>query len=106
MEELTRKKILEGDYKYPQELVKLVKTVHFRERLEERGIGLECFPSMVRVTKKNIHSAKTDDGEHLISVVVRLDYTSSKYIFICFNPYDGYCKTVWFQTKKYEGRRK
>lgn len=98
--ELTRKQILAGNYLYPKELVKLYPTKHFTDRLEERGIGINCIPTLVRVTKDNIHSAKTEDGKQLNSVVVRLTYNSSKYIFLAFNPFDGGLKTMWFREKR------
>lgn len=97
---LTRKQILAGTYKYPADLVTLKPTRHFKERLSERGIGLECIPTVVRVTKDNIHSGKTKDNIHLNSVVVRLDYTSSKLLYIIMNPYDGAVKSLWFGNKK------
>jgi len=95
--ELTRRQILKGKYIYPDDLVKLYPTKHFVDRLEERGLGLDCIPTLVRVTKDNIHSAKTEDGQKLISVVVRLVYSKSKYIFLAFNPFDGGMKTLWFR---------
>ena len=105
--ELTRTQILQGDYKYPSKLVELKPTKHFLARLEERGIGINCIPSLVRVTKDNIHSGKTEDGKTLNSVVVRLKYTYHRYIFLCFNPFDGGLKTLWFREKvRNENRRR
>ncbi len=97
--ELTRTQILNGKYIYPSDLVKLHPTKHFIDRLEERGLGLDCIPTLVRVTKDNIHSAKTEDGKQLNSVVVRLAYSATRYIFLAFNPFDGYVKTLWFRDK-------
>ena len=97
--ELTRTQILMGTYIYPSELVKLYPTKHCIDRLEERGIGLDCIPTIVRVTKDNIHSGKTEDGHKLISVVVRLLYSPTKYIFLAINPFDGGMKTLWFRDK-------
>jgi len=97
--ELTRTQILKGNFVYPNDLVKLHPTKHFIERLEERGIGLDCIPTLVRVTKENIHSAKTEDGLRLNSVVVRLSYSSNRYIFLAFNPFDGGMKTLWFRDR-------
>lgn len=97
--ELTRKQILRGKYVYPDELVKLYPTKHFMERLEERGLGLDCIPTLVRVTEGNIHSAKTENGKELTSVVVRLVYNTTKYLFLAFNPFDGGLKTLWFRDK-------
>lgn len=98
--DLTRSQIVRGNFSFPSDLVKLKPTRHFIDRLEERGIGLDCIPTLVRVTKDNIHSAKTDDGEKLRSVVVRLNYNKSKFIFLCFNPFDGALKTMWFREKR------
>lgn len=95
--ELTRTQILKGDYEYPDKMIMLKPTRHFLNRLEERGIGINCIPTMVRVTRNNIHSGKTEDGKRLYSVVVRLRYTSSRWVFICLNPFDGGAKTLWFQ---------
>ena len=100
---LSRKEILKGDYTYPSDLVKLRFTNHFRNRLEERQLGLDCIPKLVRVTKDNIYSAKTVDNKTLSSVVVRLNYTSSRYLLIAFNPNDGAAKSMWFLDK--HGRR-
>lgn len=101
--ELTRKQILNGNFVYPSELVKLYPTKHFIERLEERGLGLDCIPTLVRVTKDNIHSAKTENGKELNSVVVRLAYNTKRYIFLAFNPFDGAIKTLWFRDKNGKG---
>lgn len=97
--ELTRTQILKGNFIYPSDLVKLYPTKHFIERLEQRGIGIDCIPTLVRVTKDNIHSAKTEDGKQLTSVVVRLVYNKTKFIFLAFNPFDGAVKTLWFRDK-------
>lgn len=95
---LSRSKLLSGDYIYPTELVSLKPTEHFKERLEERGIGLECIPSMVRITRDNIYSGKIRNitQKRLMSVVIRLKY-NSKYMFICYNPFDGAAKSIWFK---------
>lgn len=97
--ELTRTQILKGNYVYPNDLVKLRPTKHFLDRLEQRGIGVDCIPTLVRVTKDNIHSGKTEDGKELVSVVVRLKYTKYRYVFLAFNPFDGAIKTLWFKDK-------
>ncbi len=97
--ELTRKQILRGNFVYPSDLVKLYPTKHFIDRLDERGLGLDCIPTLVRVTKDNIHSGKSDDGKKLDSVVIRLVYSTSKYIFLAINPFDGGLKTLWFRDK-------
>jgi len=83
---------------YPSELVKLKTTKHFIDRLEQRGIGVDCIPTMVRVTKDNIYCGEAE-GKELTSVVVRLKYNSSRYVFLCFNPVDGALKTLWFKDK-------
>lgn len=107
MEELTRTQILMGNYHYPSDLIKLRPTKHFMNRLEERGIGLQCIPTLVRVERNNIHSGKTEDGINLKSVVVRLKYSSKYYIFLCFNPFDGALKTLWFRNRNiYADRRR
>lgn len=62
-------------------------------------MDLECIPTMVRITKDNIHSAKTEDKKHLHSVVVRIQYSSTRYLFLCYNPYDGALKSIWFTDK-------
>lgn len=103
MKILTRKQILNGSFVYPSELVKIRMTKHCIERLEQRGVGLECIPSLIRVTRDNIHSGKTENGVDLSSVVVRLDYTSSKFIFLALNPKDGGVKTLWFRDKNKKG---
>lgn len=95
--ELTRKQILQGNYIYPRELIKLKPTNHVRERLSERGMDLECIPSIVRVTEDNIYSAKCEDGKHLHSVVIRLKYTNTKDLFLCLNPFDAGWKSLWFR---------
>ena len=95
---LTRTQILKGKYTYPPDMVKIWGSKHFLERLDERGVGLECIPTVVRVTPDNIHSARLENDQ-FVSVVVRLKYTSSKYIFLCFNPIDGNLKTLWFREK-------
>lgn len=101
---LTRTQILNGDFKYPEGFIALKPTNHFKERLAERGIGLECMPTQVRVTKDNIHSGKTNDNKHLHSVVIRLKYNKYTNLFMCINPYDGAGKSLWFEDKK--GKRR
>lgn len=102
---LTRKQILAGNYLYPTELVKLRTTKHFIDRLEERGIGVDCIPTMVRVSKDNIYCAEVE-GDQFTSVVVRLKYMPGRKLFLCFNPKDGFLKTLWFKDKtKWYGNR-
>lgn len=101
---LSRTQILKGNYNYPRNLIKLRTSKHFQERLEQRGYGIDCIPTLVRVTKDNIHSAKTDNGKDLNTVVVRLKYSSKRYLFICFNPFDGMCKTLWFKSRGNDSR--
>lgn len=96
---LTRTEILNGNYSYPSDLVRLKTTNHFMERLEERGIGVDCIPKIVRVTKDNIYCGDAE-GNELVNVVVRLKYTSSRYVFLCFNPRDGVLRTIWFKDKR------
>lgn len=96
---LTRTQILKGNYVYPSELIKLKTTKHFVERLEQRSIGVDCIPTMVRVTKDNIYCGDAE-GKELVTVVVRLNYNSTRYVFLCFNPKDGALKTLWFKEKK------
>ena len=97
--DLTRTQLLKGNYIYPSELIKLTPTKHFVSRLEERGIGIDCIPTLVRVTKDNIHSGKTVNGRELSSIVVRLTYNTHRNLFLCFNPFDGFIKTLWFRDK-------
>lgn len=89
---------MEGKYSYPNDFVRLRATRHFMERLEERGMGLDSIPTMIKVTENNIYCGDVEEGV-LVNVVVRLDYTRFKYIFLCFNPLDGYLKTLWFRDK-------
>lgn len=96
---LRRSEILKGTYTYPKSLIRLRKTNHFIERLEQRGIGLDCIPTMVRITPDNIYCGEEKDGK-LESVVVRLSYNSYMYIFLCFTTKWGVLKTVWFKRKK------
>ncbi len=90
---------MNGGYSYPDEFVKLKTTKHFADRLEQRGIGLDCIPTLVRVSKNNIYCGEAK-GNELTSVVIRLVYNSTKYVFLCFNPKDGYLKTIWFRDRK------
>lgn len=98
---LTRQQILGGNFRYPQDLISLKVTKHFSQRLEERGVGLECIPTLVRITKDNVHCAKSKDGVRLSSVVVRLEYTKTKHLFLAFSPWDGALKSLWFKEKGY-----
>lgn len=94
---LTRTQLLKGKYLYPTDLISLRPTNHFNNRIEERGVGLFCIPTKVRITPNNIYSGKTYDGKRLSSVVVRLKYSSREYLFICFNPWDAAAKSLWFE---------
>lgn len=103
--ELKRSEILRGNYIFPTDLIQLKQTKHAKERILERYNGLFIIvPEYVRVTKNNIHSAKCDDGKHLHSVVVRLNYSYHKFLFICCNPFDGALKTLWLTDKKRKHR--
>lgn len=100
---LGRQQILGGNYLYPSGLITLKITDHFEKRLEERGVGLGCMPTKVRVTKDNIYSAKiTKDGRRFESCVVRLKYSKTRYLFVCFNPNNGTAISMWFQGGSYE----
>lgn len=99
--DITRQNILKGNYIFPTELVYLKQTKHVKERILDRTTGLIVVPEYVRVTLDNIHSAKCDDGKHLHSVVVRLDYNKQKWLFMCLNPFDGALKTIWWTNKKH-----
>lgn len=100
---LTRHELVEGDYKWPEEFVRVRPTHHFTNRLAERGLGLETIPKLIKITKDNIYSGKTN-GKVLNSVVVRLKYGSYKYIFICFNPHSGAAHTLWFKEIQHGSR--
>lgn len=97
---LTRLQIVNGNYKWPDNMIVIKPTKHYLEQMKNRCMGLDCIPTQVRVTKDNIHSGKTEDGVHLNSVVVRIKYTPYKYLFICLNPYDGGGKSMWFEPVK------
>ena len=98
--ELTKLEILEGNYIYPKDLVNLKPTKHVRERFLERGLEMDILPTVVRITEDNLYSGKTQDDKHLHSVVVRLFYSYSKDMYLCYNPFDGGLKTVWFRPTK------
>ena len=95
--ELTKLQIIEGDYIYPKDLVHLKPTKHVKARFLERGLDLDILPTVVRITDDNLFSGKTQDDKHLHSVVVRLYYTYGKDMYLCYNPFDGGLKTVWFR---------
>lgn len=102
--ELSKKQIVEGGYLYPKDFIELKPTNHFLERLSERGLSLNCIPTVVRITENNIHSGRTKMGNRLQSIVIKLKYTNTKYIFICFNPFDHAAKTMWFRNIKNDNR--
>lgn len=105
---LTRQQILASNYRYPSHLISLKPTKHFLKRTQERVRGFNCVPTMVRITKDNIYCATLSKNRRSFStVVVRLKYTNTSYIFVCFNPYNGYVKTIWFEdsTRRNENRR-
>lgn len=106
MDILNKNQILDMDLTYPSKLVRLIPTHHFRKRLEERGIGLTCIPQYVRVTPQNIHSGKTKDGKKLISVAIKLHYSTLYDLYLSFNPFDGALKTMWFRKKNKNDNRK
>jgi len=103
---LTRTKLLEKKYNYPKGFINLKYSRHFQERVDERCLGFDCMPTMVKITEDNIHSAKTIDNKTLSSVVVKLKYNNDKYVFIAFNPFDGGAKSFWFQRKNNEQSNK
>lgn len=97
MIELTRTQILKGNYLYPEKSITLDPTNHVFDRMLDRGLRIDNLPTKVKVTKDNIHSAKTLDGKHLTSVVIRIRYSMYQYLFLCMNPYDGGLKSMWFR---------
>ena len=105
MEELTRRQLLEKKFQFPSEMIKLIPTNHFTARLEERGLGLACIPTLVRITEDNVHSGKTKDGKTLSSVVVRLEYNKRLNIFLALSPKDGALKTLSFRERRRDGSR-
>jgi hypothetical protein len=94
---LTRAQILAGQYEYPEDFVNLLPTTHFWDRVQERAEGILNIPTVVKVTRDNIYSAKTRDGKRLHSVVIKLKYSDYRFIYLCFNPFDGGLKTAWFR---------
>ncbi len=95
--ELTKREIIAEKLRYPSGFITLKPTKHCIERLQERGRELDFLPSIIKVTTKNMVSGKTKDNKRLCSVVVKVRYTCTKWLFLCFNPYDGGLKTVWYK---------
>lgn len=105
MKDLTKEEIL-GKYYFPKGFIKLNPTNHCIERLNERGYGLDFLPSVVRITESNLYSGKTSNNRSLCSVVVKLEYTPKKHLFLCINPFDGAVKTVWYGDRSQQQNRK
>lgn len=104
--ELTKKEILHGKFLYPKDLITLRPTNHCLERIKERGQSLDILPSVVRITESNLQNGKTKDEKSVTSVVIKLDYTSRKDMYLCFNPFDGALKTVWYGNRqKFPGKK-
>lgn len=76
------------------------------DRLTERGQGLDFLPSVVKITDSNIYSGRTKDNKKLNSIVIRMDYTGNKDLYLCFNPFDAALKTVWYGNRKKQTRKK
>ena len=100
MKNLNRNQLLSGMFQYNKDLIELKYTKHYEERFKERSLGVECIPTVVRIKDENMYCGKTSDGASLSSIVVRLNYTSSKNLFLCFDPRNGVVKTLWFKDKK------
>lgn len=98
--DLTKKEIIKRGCEYPKELFNLKYTNHVIERLNKRCIGLDCIPTVLRVTEENLFSGRPDVNNRLTSVVVKLKYHGTRYLYLCCNPYDGGLKTIWFRDDK------
>jgi len=103
---LTRTKIINGDFAWPEKDIMIKPSRHYIEQLNCRLINRDSIPRKIRVTKDNIHSAKCKDGKRLTSVVVRVEYNEYKHLYICLNPYDGAGKSLWVKRKDEKGFRK
>ena len=80
-------------------VINLTYSRHSLSRLGERYTGsLDVVPKFVRCSEKNIDSAYYIE-EKLKKIVVRLDYSETKWLYLVI--VDGYfVKTLWWRDKK------
>lgn len=97
---ISREDILSGRFSYPKNLISLRKTNHFIQRMRDRSFDLDVMPSVIRATPSNIYSGKVNRNNSITSMVLRINYTISKWMFLCINPNTGAILTFWFKEKK------
>lgn len=104
--EWSRKKILEKGMVFPQGWMELIYTNHALDRLKERGKGsLVAGPRNINVSTLNIYKGYSYDDKNLHKVIVRLEFSSSEWIFLVILPHERVVKSLWF-TKKDDGKRR
>lgn len=98
MIKLTKEEILKG-YKWRGGLIPLTLSKHAQRRVEERVDGeFPIVPTMLRITEKNICSGRAN-GKRLISVKVKIDYKTDKWMYLIVCPNSGVVKTLYINYK-------
>jgi len=95
----SRKEVIEK-FRWREGLISLQLSKHCLRRIEERVDGeFPIVPTMVRITKDNICSGRSQDGKKLSSVKIRLDYKRDKWMFLVICPFSGVVKTLYINYK-------
>lgn len=95
---LSRSQITGGQYVYPSTL-KLRFTDHFLNRFEERREEFSVVPKRIIIGKHNIYSGEINSKSRIIRLVLRIEYTSSKWMFLCVDTRSGAVVTFWLRNK-------
>lgn len=97
--QFSRSKILTEGIKWREGLIPLKHSKHSQERLKQRikGEFVVC-PTMVRITKDNIHSGVVKGGK-LSEVKLRLSYNWDTWLYIVIIVWTGTIKTLYLCSK-------
>jgi hypothetical protein len=106
MKKLCRSELLGGAYQWPGHWIQLRWSAHARKAIEERGLAQNSIPTVVRISKDNIYSGRTEDGKTLNSVVIGLKYSYRRFLFLALDPVTGTLKTLWFRNEQFRGRNR
>ena len=95
----SRKEVIEK-FRWREGLIPLSLSKHAQRRIEERVDGeFPIVPTMCRITRENICSGRSKDGQRLSSVKIRLDYKKDKWMFLVICPSSGVVKTLYINFK-------
>lgn len=98
--ELNRASLLEKGLMPRERWIDLKYGAHSSDRKEERRVGsFDVLPNRIKCGVDNIHSACLKEDNSIKKLIVRINYSKSKWLYLVIA--DGYfVKTVWWRDKK------